>query len=134
MLRRFNRSGASARAAPCAAGSSSASALAIVAPVAAPRQTAQKAEFLETLAACPLVGHAASITAISSSNLLFSPLGTVALCAMAYNFNYVGLKHLWYTAEFPIRDYVQDVALKQALRYLMLISLLLTANGLFCEP
>ncbi len=53
---------------------------------------------------------------------------------VTFNVNYVGLKHLWYTAEFPVRDYVQDVGLKQVLRYALLISLLLTGNGLLCEP
>ena len=81
----------------------------------------------------PFLAHLSSISAVSSTNLMYTPLGTAALVAMAYNVNLVGLKHLWYTSELPARDYVQDAALKQVIRYLMLISLLFTANGLFCE-
>ena len=99
--------------------------------VAAPRAFCCE---LVAAAACPLWCHFGSIAGgVSGAALASSPVGTVALVALAFNVNYVGLKHLWYTSEFPMRDYLQDAALKQCLRYMMLISLMLAGNGYFVE-
>jgi hypothetical protein len=81
----------------------------------------------------PILGHLASISQISATNMMFTPVGTAFLAVLAFNVNYVGLKHLWYTTEMPLRDYVQDAAVKQALRYLILLSLMFAGNGIFCS-
>lgn len=133
MLRRFNYA-TSRRAFSAAAATASVSSASMTTVNAAPVAIQRQAPLSEWIVGCPLVGHFATIGGCTATNLMFSPLGTVALIVLAFNVNYVGLKHLWYTAEFPMRDYVQDAALKQALRYLMLIALLLAGEGYFVEP
>jgi hypothetical protein len=101
--------------------------------VPAPVAVQAKRNFVEWIAASPLIGHFGSALTVSAGALPSSPLGTVALVALAYNINYVGLKHLWYTMEMTVRDYLQDIALKQVMRYMLLITLLFAGNGLFVE-
>lgn len=69
-----------------------------------------------------------SIAAIS-----YSPIGTLALILLAYNVGVVGAKHCWYTLELTVKDYVQDQQLVAVLRYLLLLTILLSVESLFIE-
>jgi hypothetical protein len=65
--------------------------------------------------------------------LPYSPLGTGALVLLAYNVSVVGVKHLWYALEMVSKDYHQDQQLQVLVRYLLLVSLLISVEALFVE-
>jgi hypothetical protein len=75
--------------------------------------------------------HAATYTSLGT--LAMSPLGTAALVVVSYNTCVVGLKHLWMTLEFLVRDYLQDPILVQTFRYMILVTLMLCCAQLFIE-
>ena len=72
-------------------------------------------------------------TYMSAGALLTSPIGTVALLLLSYNLCVVGTKHLWYTLEMTFKDYGQDVLLQQAIRYCLLLCLIIATTHLFIE-
>ena len=55
------------------------------------------------------------------------------MVALSYNVSVVGLKHLWYTLEMTIRDYIQDVVVAQMMRYMILLTLMTCVFQLFIE-
>lgn len=67
------------------------------------------------------------------ASLAYSPVGTVALILLAYNVGVIGAKHCWYTLELTAKDYVQDQQLAVVVRYLILLTILLSVEALFIE-
>ena len=61
------------------------------------------------------------------------PLGSLCLELIAFNVCVFGLRHLHYTVELTFRDYVQDQVTLHMLRYLFLITLLLSLEQVFVE-
>ncbi len=78
-------------------------------------------------------GQLLSTKSIAPATFISGPLGTLSMELIAYNVTVVGLRHLWYTLEIVVRDYIQDWVLAQWLRYFLLIILLLTGEQLFIE-
>jgi hypothetical protein len=72
-------------------------------------------------------------TYTSIAAIAYSPIGTLALILLAYNVGVVGAKHCWYTLELTVKDYVQDQQLVAVLRYILLITILLSVENLFIE-
>lgn len=72
-------------------------------------------------------------TYVTGASLLYSPLGTLALVALAYNVIVIGGKHCWYTVELTAKDYLQDLQLYAVSRYLILLSILLGLEAVFVE-
>lgn len=72
-------------------------------------------------------------TYVTGASLLYSPIGTVALVALAFNVIVIGGKHCWYTVELTAKDYLQDLQLYAIARYLILLSILLGLEAVFIE-
>lgn len=80
------------------------------------------------------MNHFASTSSYTSLALLpTTPVGTVALTLVTYNISVIGLKHLWYTLELVVKDYIQDVVLQIQLRYAMLLTLMFAIHQVFVE-
>lgn len=90
---------------------------------------------------CPFIGNSIAhfsqlilpSTYTAASALAFSPLGTLAYVALAYNVCVIGTKHLWYTMEFIGKDYLQDLVQQVLYRYHLILVLLLSCEALFIE-
>ena len=72
-------------------------------------------------------------TYLTGAALLYSPIGTLALVALAYNVVVIGGKHCWYTVELTAKDYLQDLQLYAVTRYLILLSILIGLEAVFIE-
>ncbi|RNF07204.1 uncharacterized protein Tco025E_07424 [Trypanosoma conorhini] len=70
---------------------------------------------------------------VSLSTLLYSPLGTALLVALAYNVVVIGTKHVTYTMEITGKDYVQDQQLHMIMKYGILSCILLAMEVMFVE-
>lgn len=90
-----------------------------------------------TGAATDVSGHFVQLiypsTYTSIAALMYTPIGTLALILLAYNVGVVGAKHCWYTLELTAKDYVQDQQLVAIIRYILLITILLSVENLFIE-
>ncbi|CCD21514.1 hypothetical protein TRVL_05186 [Trypanosoma vivax] len=81
-----------------------------------------------------IVAHSVQLpSCVSLSSMLYSPLGTIMLIALAYNVVVIGTKHFYYTMELTGKDYVQDQLLHQVMRYGILCCILLSMEMLFVE-
>ncbi|RNE97472.1 hypothetical protein TraAM80_09297 [Trypanosoma rangeli] len=81
-----------------------------------------------------LVTHSLQVEGcVSLSTLLYSPLGTALLVALAYNVVVIGTKHVTYTMEITGKDYVQDQQLHTIMKYSILSCILLAMEVIFVE-
>jgi hypothetical protein len=84
-----------------------------------------------------LSGHMLQLAEVgactSLATVAYGPVGTAAGVLLAYNGSVVGLKHVWYTIEFLARDYLQDAVLAQAVRYVILVTLMCAVAQVFIE-
>lgn len=111
------------------------------APAAAAATAAATGTLGPSLGAYPfiqeLANHAVGVFSVSTFTnvgaLAMSPIGTAVGVLAAYNVCVVGLKHLWYTLELTIRDYLQDQILAQWFRYLVLWMLLISVEQTLIE-
>ena len=70
---------------------------------------------------------------VALATLSYSPIGTLALVAIAYNVCCIGSKHLCYTLELTLKDYIQDQQLLHVCRYLVTFAILLGMENVFVE-
>ena len=99
-------------------------------------QLQQRRSFIPgTVFGANMSGHLFSGLSIAgcAATPLASPYGTALMVALSYNVSVVGLKHLWYTLEMTIRDYIQDVVVAQMMRYMILLTLMTCVFQLFIE-
>lgn len=81
-----------------------------------------------------LAGHLLGAVSVPSAfGLMGSPWGTMAMVALAYNVSVSGSSHAQYSLDIVARDYIQDTVLYNALRYLVVLSLISLVAQLFIE-
>ena len=81
-----------------------------------------------------LAGHALGILGVpAAASVMGTPIGTLALVALAYNVSVSGASHVQYSLDILARDYLQDTVLYNSMRYLVVLALICLVAHLLIE-